>query len=220
MGLNFKNIDINDRKKAIIVFFSLVFLFVITGLGVTYAFYTVGVSGTNIAGEANCYNINYTKGQDIDGELVMGEDYTSGQFVEVVMSADPNCATMLGTLYLDTDPNSTMDYTDQALQYTVLEGSTVVSSGEVTGKRNQPIYKDFKVKTTATTYKIYIWLDINKEDMTILTFEDYMGIIRADVKLSSSIGGFTEQVLAIDTLRTLGLDDEVEAITETCIGDY
>ena len=187
MSLNFKNIDIKDRKKTIIVFFSLVFLFVITGLGVTYAFYTVGVSGTNIAGEANCYNINYTKGQDIDGELVMGEDYTSGQYVEVVMSADPDCAKMLGTLFLDTNQSSTMDYTDQALKYAVVQGSNVVSSGVVTGEENQIIYNNFEVKTTATTYRVYIWLDINKEDMTILTFEDYMAVIKAEVKLSSAI---------------------------------
>lgn len=187
MGLIFKKIDTNNRKKVIIALFSFVFLFVIAGIGVTYALYAVGVTGSNISGEANCYNINYTKGQDIDGELVMGEDYTSGQYIEVVMSADPNCAKMLGTLFLDTDQNSTMDYSDQALKYAVVVGGSVVSSGVVTGEEDQIIYNNFEVKTTDTTYRIYIWLDINKEDMTILTFEDYMAVVRAEVKLSSAI---------------------------------
>jgi len=162
----------------------IVLLIIICGVGVTVAFFTVTASKSGITASANCYTVNYTKGQDIAGELIVGADYTSGHSTDVVMYSDPSCELLAGNLYITTNSESNMDLTDQALRYSVVVNNQVVSEGYVNGTSNQLIYSKFTLNTTATTYKVYLWLDASKENMQGGN-ESYSGFIHADVVMSA-----------------------------------
>lgn len=178
--------EIEDRKKMIYLIFFIILLIVLIS-GTSYALFNVQINSGNISGYANCYEVNYTKGQNISGELIMGTSYTSGKSVDIVMSSDPECTTLLGTLYLSSSQNSTMDYSDGALKYTVVVDNNVVSQGAVSGAENQVIYSNFALNSTDTTYKVYIWIDASLEDMSNFEIETYSAYIHADVRVTSDV---------------------------------
>jgi len=176
----------DKRRNIFIVMFIFILLMLIAGT--TYALFLVSNSKSgSISGSANCYTINYTKGQDIAGELVTGTDYSSGWSTGIVMYTNSGCENLTGTLYITTNASSTMDFSDNALKYTVLLGSTVVSTGSIDGTANQIIYDNFALNTSSTTYTVYIWLDEALEDTTNYNNESYSGFIHADVMETSNL---------------------------------
>ena len=80
-----------------------------------------------------------------------------------------------------------MDFTDNALRYTVVVGSTVVSTGAVNGTTNQVIYDNINVVNSQVTYKVYVWLDESLENQTNYNDEVYEGFIHASVTATSDI---------------------------------
>ena len=115
-----------------------------------------------ISGTSGCFTINYTKGQDVTSGIEVGTSYSDkGVSSDIVMYKDPACKVdALGTLYITTNDTSSIDFTTGALKYSVVVNDTEVSSGSVKGIENQVIYR-FYLNDTPTTYKVYLWLDIN-----------------------------------------------------------
>ena len=115
-----------------------------------------------ISGTSGCFTINYTKGQDVTSGIEVGTSYSDkGVSSDIVMYKDPTCKVdALGTLYITTNDTSSIDFTTGALKYSVVVDNTEVSSGSVSGETNQVIY-NFYLNDTPTTYKVYLWLDIN-----------------------------------------------------------
>lgn len=174
----------NNKKIALLIFFVVVSTIVIARL--TYAFFEAQASNANISGDS-CFDINYTKGQDVDGDLEPGTSKESGFYTDVQIGMIESCETIgKGTLYLTTKSSSTMDFSDNALRYSVVVGNNVVSSGAVTGEENQVIYDNFNVSATGGTYRVYIWLDSSLERDS---FEDetYEGYVHASVVATSGI---------------------------------
>ena len=115
-----------------------------------------------ISGTSGCFTINYTKGQDVTSGIEVGTSYSDkGVSSDIVMYKDPTCKVdALGTLYITTNDTSSIDFTTGALKYSVVVDNIEVSSGSVSGETNQVIY-NFYLNDTTTTYKVYLWLDIN-----------------------------------------------------------
>lgn len=180
-----KKIDKNQNKLILLIVF--VLIIIILFLGATYALIQTVAENRNIRGNTSCYTINYVKGQDISGELELSNTYVTGKSTDVVMYSEPNCANLLGTIYITSNPESVMNYSDNALRYTVVANGVVVSEGAINGTVNQPIYDNFVLSKTSITYKVYVWLDEELEDFNDLTEEMYSGFIHVDVRGASGI---------------------------------
>lgn len=176
-----------DKKTVVLLIILVVALIVIT-VRITYSLFEVSKTNNSISG-SSCFDILYTKGQNIDGEISAGTDYSSGFNTDIKFGLRSTCNNVIGvgTIYLTTKSISTMDFTDNALRYTVLVGNTVVSTGAVNGTENQVIYDNINVVNSQVTYKVYIWLDESLENQTNYNDEVYEGFIHASVTATSDI---------------------------------
>lgn len=177
----------NRDKKAVALLIILVVALTTITVRITYSLFEVSKTNNTISG-SSCFDISYTKGQNIDGELSAGSSYSSGFNTDIKFGLKSSCnAVGVGTIYLTTKSTSTMDFTDNALRYTVVVGSTVVSTGAVNGTTNQVIYDNINVVNSQVTYKVYVWLDESLENQTNYNDEVYEGFIHASVTATSDI---------------------------------
>ena len=196
--------QINKDKKKILIVAIFCLILIVAMLGYTYAF--IGLddkTATIIGAETECYTVNYTKGQDISGNLTSGIDYTSGESTDILMYTEPDCSLMYGTLYLTTNASSTIDFSKEVLKYSVLLNDKVVSEGIVNGEENQVIYTNFILNDTKTTYQVYIWLDEELEEY-IQVGDTFSGFVHADAILASHV---TKYVME-GSVKATSEDDE------------
>ena len=151
-------VEKNKRKYLVV---GIITTIIMLALGITLAV-TDWTKLFVISGTSGCFTINYTKGQDVTSGIEVGTSYSDkGVSSDIVMYKDPTCKVdALGTLYITTNDTSSIDFTTGALKYSVVVDNTEVSSGSVSGETNQVIY-NFYLNDTPTTYKVYLWLDIN-----------------------------------------------------------
>lgn len=177
--------DKEEKRKIIILIFFIIFVSAVI-VSLTYAFFYAQSSATGFEGKS-CFDISYVKGQDVEGELNAGTSKDTGFYTDVKIKMASSCNTIgKGTLYLTTKENSTMDFTDNALKYSIVVNNTVVKTGSVNGTANQILYDNFTVNTTDVTYRVYIWLDSSLEEDD-LTDELYYGFIHASVVSASEV---------------------------------
>ena len=150
-----------EKKKRKYLMVGIIITIIMLGLGITLAV-TDWTKLFVISGTSGCFTINYTKGQDVTSGIEVGTSYSDkGVSSDIVMYKDPTCKVdALGTLYITTNDTSSIDFTTGALKYSVVVNGTEVASGSVKGIENQVIYR-FYLNDTPTTYKVYLWLDIN-----------------------------------------------------------
>lgn len=190
------DMTIKKDRKINSVAIVLIIIFVVCSFGATYAWFAASVTNNNkVTANANCYTVNYTKGQDISGALFPSTSYSSGWSTGVVMYTAAGCQRLSGTLYITTNSSSTMNFSDGALKYAVSVGNKVVSEGTVNGTANQAIYSDFVLKESSTTYTVYIWLDSSLENTANISAESFSGYIHAGVKATSNISGSYDVML-------------------------
>lgn len=173
----------NNKIKNVSVILGVV-LFIILVASITYAVFGWASDPDNgyIEGKSECFNISYTKGDDIlDGSLTTGNSYVNGLSVTVSAGLDTNCNIEkgLGTLYLDTK-EETSDALLGLIRYQVLENGTPVDggSGTVTTKGKIEVYSDFEITTEEKEYTVYIWLkdsDITDENREAVGTSIYSG---------------------------------------------
>lgn len=180
-------------NKKLVLIISLVVVGIVSVTGVTYAIYTWAMS-EKITGTAECFKVNYVKGQDIGSEneyrmLMPSSDYTGGLFASVIVNVDSSCTIEngVGILYLNTDSSTSEALLNSgALKYQIIENSiTKVASGTISGTEPLPIYENINVTTNPTQYTVSVWLDIsmitdsNKDE--ILT-SSYLGNISMKIE--------------------------------------
>lgn len=149
----------------------IVLLIVLVVGGSTYAYYTWAIKGINIKGNAECFNVDYDKGQDIGSDnnartLLVSDDYTGGLFASVIVNLDKNCTITngVGTLYLTTDDStSSALLSSGALKYQIVENGMVLTdkTGTITSTGKIPIYEDIVVNTSAKQISVAVWVDGN-----------------------------------------------------------
>lgn len=159
---------IKDKSKMYMIL-GISFL-VLAVLGSTYAYYKYVIATINVdtITRGLDYYINYTKGTNItSAALNPGSDYTSGNNLSVTLYKKNNTYTIYGHIYLDISNISANLSNSGALKYTVLEGTTKIVDGELTGTssgNSVPLAVNIPLKTASTKYTVYLWFDETEEN--------------------------------------------------------
>ena len=159
---------IKDKSKMYMIL-GISFL-VLAVLGSTYAYYKYVIATINVdtITRGLDYYINYTKGTDItSAALNPGSDYTSGNNLSVTLYKKDNTYTIYGHIYIDISSISDGLSNSGALKYTVLEGTTKITSGQLTGTTSGdtvPLAVNIPLKTASTKYTVYLWFDETEEN--------------------------------------------------------
>mgnify|MGYP000552117221 FL=1 len=159
---------IKDKSKMYMIL-GISFL-VLAVLGSTYAYYKYVIATINVdtITRGLDYYINYTKGTNItSAALNPGSDYTSGNNLSVTLYKKNNTYTIYGHIYLDISNISANLSNSGALKYAVLEGTTKIADGELTGTssgNSVPLAVNIPLKTASTKYTVYLWFDVTEEN--------------------------------------------------------
>ena len=159
---------IKDKSKMYMIL-GISFL-VLSVLGSAYAYYKYVIATINVdtITRGLDYYINYTKGTDItSAALNPGSDYTSGNNLSVTLYKKDNTYTIYGHIYLDISNISANLSSSGALKYAVLEGTTKIADGELTGTssgNSVPLAVNIPLKTASTKYTVYLWFDETEEN--------------------------------------------------------
>ena len=178
---------IKDKSKMYMIL-GISFL-VLAVLGSTYAYYKYVIATINVDSITRGldYYINYTKGTNItSAALNPGSDYTSGNNLSVTLYKKDNTYTIYGHIYIDISSISDGLSNSGALKYTVLEGTTKITSGQLTGTTSGdtvPLAVNIPLKTTSTKYTVYLWLDENAEDYMYAENTSISAIIRCEASM-------------------------------------
>ena len=178
---------IKDKSKMYMIL-GINFL-VLAVLGSTYAYYKYVIATINVdtITRGLDYYINYTKGTNItSAALNPGSDYTSGNNLSVTLYKKNNTYTIYGHIYLDISNISANLSNSGALKYAVLEGTTKIADGQLTGTTSGdtvPLAVNIPLKTTSTKYTVYLWLDENAEDYMYAENTSISAIIRCEASM-------------------------------------
>ena len=178
---------IKDKSKMYMIL-GISFL-VLSILGSAYAYYKYVIATINVdtITRGLDYYINYTKGTNITSvALNPGSDYTSGNNLSVTLYKKNNTYTIYGHIYLDISNISANLSNSGALKYTVLEGTTKIADGQLTGTTSGdtvPLAVNIPLKTTSTKYTVYLWLDENAEDYMYAENTSISAIIRCEASM-------------------------------------
>ena len=178
---------IKDKSKMYMIL-GISFL-VLAVLGSTYAYYKYVIATINVdtITRGLDYYINYTKGTNITSAVLNpGSDYTSGNNLSVTLYKKNNTYTIYGHIYLDISNISANLSNSGALKYTVLEGTTKIADGQLTGTTSGdtvPLAVNIPLKTTSTKYTVYLWLDENAEDYMYAENTSISAIIRCEASM-------------------------------------
>ena len=178
---------IKDKSKMYMIL-GISFL-VLAVLGSAYAYYKYVIATINVdtITRGLDYYINYTKGTNItSAALNPGSDYTSGNNLSVTLYKKNNTYTIYGHIYLDISNISANLSNSGALKYTVLEGTTKIADGQLTGTTSGdtvPLAVNIPLKTTSTKYTVYLWLDENAEDYMYAENTSISAIIRCEASM-------------------------------------
>ena len=159
---------IKDKSKMYMIL-GISFL-VLAVLGSAYAYYKYVIATINVdtITRGLDYYINYTKGTNItSAALNPGSDYTSGNNLSVTLYKKDNTYTIYGHIYLDISSISANLSNSGALKYAVLEGTTKIADGELTGTssgNSVPLAVNIPLKTASTKYTVYLWFDKTEEN--------------------------------------------------------
>ena len=178
---------IKDKSKMYMIL-GINFL-VLSILGSAYAYYKYVIATINVdtITRGLDYYINYTKGTNItSAALNPGSDYTSGNNLSVTLYKKNNTYTIYGHIYLDISNISANLSNSGALKYAVLEGTTKIADGQLTGTTSGdtvPLAVNIPLKTTSTKYTVYLWLDENAEDYMYAENTSISAIIRCEASM-------------------------------------
>lgn len=172
-----------------------VVLFVVLIFGVTYAIYTWATTPEDeklVEGNADCFSVVYTKGEDIGSdnsieEIQIGSTYTDGKSTTIKIKLDSSCKITSGgaTLYLNTTEMSDVLKNNNILNYQVLDGSTSKNSGVISDVGTIPIYENFTVTTSEKNITVYLWINgqyIDNSNVNDILSSIYKGNITAKVE--------------------------------------
>ena len=178
---------IKDKSKMYMIL-GISFL-VLSILGSAYAYYKYVIATINVdtITRGLDYYINYTKGTNItSAALNPGSDYTSGNNLSVTLYKKNNTYTIYGHIYLDISSISDGLSNSGALKYAVLEGTTKIVDGQLTGTTSGdtvPLAVNIPLKTASTKYTVYLWFDENAEDYMYAENTSISAIIRCEASM-------------------------------------
>ncbi len=181
------------KKSKIIGSIVGIVVFVAMIAGLTYAWFTWRSSNIPVAGNSNCFIIDYDIGQEIGSasdkaSFDLVESYDEGQAAIVTLSINEKCVGMKGkgVLYLNTNSAATDNAIIKgALKYTIIkkvgDESEEVGTGTITTKNKLKLVDNIPLDTTSkVTYEVWVWIDGTIADNTYYK-ANYSGYISAEV---------------------------------------
>ena len=183
---------IKDKSKMYMIL-GISFL-VLAVLGSTYAYYKYVIATINVdtITRGLDYYINYTKGTNItSAALNPGSDYTSGNNLSVTLYKKNNTYTIYGHIYLDISNISANLSNSGALKYAVLEGTTKIADGELTGTssgNSVPLAVNIPLKTASTKYTVYLWFDETEENYMSAENTSISATVRCEASMKTIKG--------------------------------
>ena len=138
-------------------------IFVIALLGSAYAYYRFVLLNINIntITRGLDYYIVYNKGTDITSAVLNpSDDYTGGNSIDVTLYKKDNTYDIYGHIYLDITEIGDNLKNSRALRYTVLDGDTIISEGNLKNATGSVcLVSNIVLGTTVKNYTIYLWFD-------------------------------------------------------------
>lgn len=184
------------EKERIIEIVIGVVLFILTIVGLSYAWFSNKTQNSNISGTAGCFDIEYDKGQDIGSSdnpysLRPTCEYKNGASASVTINMKNGCLNT-GKASINLKTNSFILYdgsnafdtkTKDVLRYQVTKSITDGEeemdecNGYVNSSTNISLCT-VDVDNTPTTYNIYLYLDCNTVTTTYIG-SSYSGYIQS-----------------------------------------
>ena len=159
--------------KKTAIYTAIVLLLIAITVSATYAYLVASINTTSNATttEGAVLEVEYTKGENIEGILNLSEDKTGGLNTTVNIKLNQDSVQVLSNLYIDIS-EITSTIANNALNwevYKTINGTeTFVSKGTfgdcgsgiacVTGNRLY-IVNGYELTSTNTSFTVYIWLD-------------------------------------------------------------
>lgn len=160
-----------------------VIIFSLCIAGITYALVTWSSGNINRTVSSKCFNVLYTKGTDISGAITPSLDYTGGLSTTIMMNIDSSCDMRAnGKLYLETgEVTSSNLFREGLLNYHLISGDTVISSGNITevGEIEIDLGELTASSSASTSYTLYVWIDYNLVENND-AFSSYLGSVRGE----------------------------------------
>ena len=164
-----------SKKKKLIV---LIILLIVLGVGGTFAWLTFTTGNIIVAGNTHCFNINYTKGNDIVGNIgaINEEDYLNGNtiklstamgFSPVSIELDKRCKRVSGIGTIELNINSLSN------AYKI-SGNSYGSLKYVVAEYDPSLFTDSTIKYLKNQTFTYIRRGIISEEGTIDIHTEYL----------------------------------------------
>ena len=154
---------IEDKSKLFMIIG--ITIFVIALLGSAYAYYRFVLLNINVntITRGLDYYIVYNKGTDITSAVLNpSDDYTGGNSIDVTLYKKDNTYDIYGHIYLDITQIGDNLKKSRALRYTVLDGDTIISEGNLKSATGSVcLASNILLGTTNKNYTIYLWFDGN-----------------------------------------------------------
>ena len=154
---------IKDKSKLFMIIG--ITLFVMALLGSAYAYYRFVLLNINVntITRGLDYYIVYNKGTDITSAVLNpSDDYTGGNSIDVTLYKKDNTYDIYGHIYLDITQIGDNLKNSRALRYTVLDGDTIISEGNLKNATGSVcLASNIVLGTTIKNYTIYLWFDGN-----------------------------------------------------------
>ena len=152
---------IKDKSKLFMIIG--ITIFVIALLGSAYAYYRFVLLNINVntITRGLDYYIVYNKGTDITSAVLNpSDDYTGGNSIDVTLYKKDNTYDIYGHIYLDITQIGDNLKNSSALRYTVLDGDTIISEGNLKSATGSVcLASNIVLGTTNKNYTIYLWFD-------------------------------------------------------------
>lgn len=168
----------------------LITILVVATLGTTYAYLNSSANNSNPTGTGGCFNVAYTKGQDIDS-LISTSNYEEGTSTTVTLSKAQDCeiyttaSIHINTTNTTSNPTTAPIATVKALKYKIVtSGNSIVNDDGTTTSTKEGVIDvigdktlaNVNLTTTATQYTIYLWIDssISEGQFDSTTYSGYI----------------------------------------------
>ena len=152
---------IKDKSKLFMIIG--ITIFVVALLGSAYAYYRFVLLNINVntITRGLDYYIVYNKGTDITSAVLNpSDDYTGGNSIDVTLYKKDNTYDIYGHIYLDITQIGDNLKNSRALRYTVLDGDTIISEGNLKNATGSVcLASNIVLGTTVKNYTIYLWFD-------------------------------------------------------------
>ena len=175
---------IKDKSKLFMIIG--ITIFVVALLGSAYAYYRFVLLNINVntITRGLDYYIVYNKGTDITSAVLNpSDDYTGGNSIDVTLYKKDNTYDIYGHIYLDITQIGDNLKNSRALRYTVLDGDTIISEGNLKNATGSVcLASNIVLGTTAKNYTIYLWFDGNS-----YSGDESNDIIKANIRCEASM---------------------------------